>query len=173
MNMVDRLLKADVVNKLAERPEKKVKMERLSKLFGFDFVITLRAIDPERYADIQKMAVDFTNGSADNIDIYQMQTQTLLAGIADPDLKNKDLLEKFGAVLPGDIIRKIFLAGEIADLTAQITELNGYPVPPAVWPAKPPAGARWGTACGFPDPVARGRCPSVPASAEPLWLNPG
>ena len=79
MNMVDRLLKADVVNKLAERPEKKVKMERLSKLFGFDFIITLRAIDPERYADIQKMAVDFTNGSADNIDIYQMQTQTLLA----------------------------------------------------------------------------------------------
>ena len=76
MNMVDRLLKADVVNKLAERPQKKVKMERLSKLFGFDFVITLRAIDPERYADIQKMAVDFTNGSADNIDIYQMQTQT-------------------------------------------------------------------------------------------------
>lgn len=82
------------MNKLAERPEKKVKMERLSKLFGFDFIITLRAIDPERYADIQKMAVDFTNGSADNIDIYQMQTQTLLAGIAD--------------------------------LTAQITELNGY-----------------------------------------------
>lgn len=97
MNMVDRLLKADVVNKLAERPEKKVKMERLSKLFGFDFIITLRAIDPERYADIQKIAVDFTNGSADNIDIYQMETQTLLAGIADPDLKNKDLLEKFGA----------------------------------------------------------------------------
>ena len=81
MNMVDRLLKADIVNKLAERPEKKVKMERLSKLFGFDFIITLRAIDPERYADIQKMAVDFTNGSADNIDIYQMQTQTLLAGL--------------------------------------------------------------------------------------------
>ena len=76
MNMVDRLLKADVVNKLAERPTKKVKMERLSKLFGFDFVITLRAIDPERYADIQKMAVDFTNGNADNVDIYQMQTQT-------------------------------------------------------------------------------------------------
>lgn len=124
--MVDRLLKADVVNKLAERPTKKVKMERLSKLFGFDFVITLRAIDPERYADIQKMAVDFTNGNADDVDIYRMQTQTLLAGIADPDFKNKELMEKFGAILPADIIRKLFLAGEIADLTAQITELNGY-----------------------------------------------
>lgn len=126
MNMVDRLLKADVVNKLAERPTKKVKMERLSKLFGFDFVITLRAIDPERYADIQKMAVDFTNGNADDVDIYRMQTQTLLAGIADPDFKNKELMENFGATLPTDIIRKLFLAGEIADLTAQITELNGY-----------------------------------------------
>lgn len=126
MNMVDRLLKADVVNKLAERPTKKVKMERLSKLFGFDFVITLRAIDPERYADIQKMAVDFTNGNADNVDIYQMQTQTLLAGIADPDFKSKELMEKFGVTLPADIIRKLFLAGEIANLTAQITELNGY-----------------------------------------------
>lgn len=30
------------------------------------------------------------------------------------------------AIFPGDIIRKFFLAGEIADLTAQITELNGY-----------------------------------------------
>lgn len=126
MNMVDQLLKADVVNKLVERPKKKVKMERLLKLFGFDFVITLWAIDQERYADIQKMVVDFTNGSTDNIDIYQMQTQTLLTGVADPDLKNKNLLKKFGAVLPGDIIRKLFLAGEIADLTAQITELNGY-----------------------------------------------
>lgn len=56
----------------------------------------------------------------------QMQIHTLLVGIADPDLKNKDLLEKFGAVPPSDIIRKLFLAGEIADLTAQITELNGY-----------------------------------------------
>jgi hypothetical protein len=126
MNMVDRLLRADVVNKLAERPTKKVKMERLSKLFGFDFIVTLRAIDPERYADIQKMAVDFTNGSVDNMDIYQIQTQTLLAGIADPDFKNKELMEKFGVALPADIIRKLFLAGEIADLTAQITELNGY-----------------------------------------------
>ena len=121
MNMVDKLLKADLANKLANKPTKKVKMERLSKLLGFDFIVTLQAIDPERYADIQKMAVDFTNGSAEN-----MQTQTLLAGIADPDLKNKDLLEKFGASIPSDIIRKLFLAGEIADLTAQITELNGY-----------------------------------------------
>lgn len=59
------------------------------------------------------MVVDFTNGSADNIDIYQMQTQTLLAGIADPDLKNKDLLEKFGAVLPGDIKKLIQTDGEV------------------------------------------------------------
>lgn len=63
MNMVDKLLKADIANKLANKPTKKVKMERLSKLLGFDFIVTLQAIDPERYADIQKMAVDFTNGS--------------------------------------------------------------------------------------------------------------
>ena len=112
MNMVDKLLKADLANKLANKPTKKVKMERLSKLLGFEFIVTLQAIDPERYAE--------------NIDLYKMQTQTLLAGIADPDLKNKDLLVKFGAAIPADIIRKLFLAGEIADLTAQITELNGY-----------------------------------------------
>ena len=70
--------------------------------------------------------MDSSDVSADNIVMYQMQTQTLLSGIADPCLDNKVLLEKFGVVLPGDIIRKLFLAGEIADLTAQITELNGY-----------------------------------------------
>lgn len=126
MNMIDKLLKADIANKLAERPTKKVKMERLSKLFGFDFIVTLRAIDPARYADIQKMAVNISNGSIESTDIYKLQTQTLLAGIADPDLKNKDLMEKLGAVIPADVIGKLFLAGEIADLTTQITELNGY-----------------------------------------------
>ena len=35
-------------------------------------------------------------------------------------------IEDTEEVRQGDIIRKLFLAGEIADLTAQITELNGY-----------------------------------------------
>ena len=39
-------------------------------------------------------------------------------GRASPTFRNRSI--------PGDIIRKLFLAGEIADLTAQITELNGY-----------------------------------------------
>ena len=126
MNMIDKLLKADALNKLLEKPTKEVRMARLSDLLGVDFIVTLQAIDPERYADIQKMVVDFSGGVGENIDIYKMQTQTLIAGIKDPDLKNKDLLNKFGVSVPSDLIKKLFLAGEIAELTTEITELNGY-----------------------------------------------
>lgn len=115
--VLDRLLKADVVNKLAERPEK-VKMERLE-------TVRVRFCHHARHrpgAVRYQMAVDFTNArryrhqiQAGSALLWQgLPTQTSRTGPAG----------KFGVVL-GDIILGSSWPERLLTL-AQITELNGY-----------------------------------------------
>ena len=47
-------------------------------------------------------------------------------GVLEPSLKDKRLLAYFGCVTPKELVKKLFLAGEIAELSNVITELSGY-----------------------------------------------
>lgn len=44
----------------------------------------------------------------------------------EPDLKDPRLLEKFGGATPADVVKRMLLAGEIADLSAVVERLSGY-----------------------------------------------
>ena len=57
MSLIDKLLQMDK-SKLMEMPTKEVEFERLTKLLGEPFNVKCKAIDGERYADIQRSAVD-------------------------------------------------------------------------------------------------------------------
>ena len=39
---------------------------------------------------------------------------------------NKRVLEKFGGATPADVVKRMLLAGEIADLSAVVERLSGY-----------------------------------------------
>ena len=49
-----------------------------------------------------------------------------MAGCVEPNLKDERLLEKFGGATPADAVKKMLLAGEIADLSAAVERLSGY-----------------------------------------------
>lgn len=49
-----------------------------------------------------------------------------MAGCVEPDLKDPRLLEKFGGATPADVVKRMLLAGEIADLSAVVERLSGY-----------------------------------------------
>jgi len=126
MNLVDKLLKADV-QKITERPTKEFEVVRLSKLLGAPFMLHLRAVDAERYTEIQQNAVKVSKkGDINGIDAFQMQVQTILAGVTDDLFKNKDVLQKFGVATPKDLINKLFVAGEISEISSEISALTGY-----------------------------------------------
>ena len=57
MSLIDKLLQMDKA-KLMEMPTKKVEMPRLSEMLGETFNVKCKAIDGERYADIQRSAID-------------------------------------------------------------------------------------------------------------------
>lgn len=126
MNAVDLLLKMDKAQ-VTELPTKQIEIERLSKLADEPFMVTVRAINGERMSEIQRNAVTLgKKGNMKDVNLYNMQTQIIMAGMVDPNLKDKDLLEAYGCTTPKDLVTKLFLAGEIADLSNDIQELSGY-----------------------------------------------
>ena len=124
MNLVDILLNADTNAVLAEKTEE-YEVERLSKILGEKFVLTLKAIPAKRYSEIQTTAINM-NGKRKSVDLYKMQMLTLNEGIKEPNLADTNLLKKFNATTPFDRYEKLFLAGEITDIANKISALSGY-----------------------------------------------
>ena len=124
MNLVDILLNADTNAVLAEKTEE-YEVERLSKILGEKFVLTLKAIPAKRYSEIQTTAINM-NGKRKSVDLYKMQMLTLNEGIKEPNLADTNLLKKFNATTPFDMYEKLFLAGEITDIANKISALSGY-----------------------------------------------
>lgn len=126
MSLIDKLLQMD--NKtLTEMPKREVEVPRLTQVLGEPFKVVCQAIDGERYADIQKASIDLNKkGGVRNINLFDMQVLTVIDGVVEPSLKDKKLLQHFNCVAPKELVKKLFLAGEIAELSNVVTELSGY-----------------------------------------------
>ncbi len=126
MSLVDKLLQLDA-GKLTEKPTKEIELERLTKLLGTKATFKCQAIDGQTYADIQRRAIGISKrGNIRDIDIYEMQVMTVLEGVVEPSFKDKKLLEHLNAPTPKELVKKMLLPGEIAELHNVINELSGY-----------------------------------------------
>ncbi len=110
MDTLELLLRTDIPN----LPEKEYKLKRLSELCGDDVVFSLRALPYSRVAEIAKVQKDDTN------------IHILLAGVMEPDLKSAELMTKYGAATPAEMVKKMLLPGEIADIANAIERLSGF-----------------------------------------------
>lgn len=109
---LDFLLKMDI----PDAPTKKYKHKRLSNLCGGNVVFELRALSFNRVNEIRKIeGDDFT-------------VHIILAGVTAPDFKNSQLMDKYSAVTPAELVKKMLLPGEIEDLSRQIERLSGFRV---------------------------------------------
>lgn len=125
MNLVEALLAADNEKLVNDRTES-YEVKRLSEKLGQPFVLTLKAIPSRRYTEIQTAAVKFNKDNTQSIDLYKLQTMTLAAGIASPKLGDTELLRKFNAVTPVELLDKLLLAGEISSIADRISKLSGF-----------------------------------------------
>lgn len=117
------LLSADLTK--IKLPEKQVKIERLSEDLGVDVVFTCRAIAPDKMEEIQENAMKIIDGEPD-LDVTEMQIFTVIEGVKDPNLKDRELREKFGALTPKELVNKLLLPGEISRLYRIISDLSGF-----------------------------------------------
>ena len=112
-SILDTLLGAEIPNVEKELPTARYKVDRLSQAAGREVVFTLRALPYGKVHDLERLTQD-------------ADVQILLSGCTEPDLKDTRLLERFGAVTPADVVKRMLLPGEIADLSAAVERLSGY-----------------------------------------------
>lgn len=92
---------------------RQLKIPRLKLADGSPLTLTLRQLTYSRVADLKRMN--------DNIEI-----QTVLAGVTEPNLRDMQLCERFGAATPVELVAKMFLPGEIEEIAEHIERLSGY-----------------------------------------------
>lgn len=123
MNVLDLLLGVDTG--LIAKPRKEVHMKRLSKALGQDVVFTIEALSADQFEKVQENAMTI-KGKDFDLNINEMQIFTVLEGVVEPNLKNKELREKFGAATPKELVKKLLTAGEVSKLYNEISELSGF-----------------------------------------------
>lgn len=110
MDTLKLLLDADI----PDLPEEEIKITRLSKICKGDVIFRLRAL-PYNRAD------EIIRGQKEDMNVH-----ILLAGVVSPNLKDADLLTKYNAVTPAELVKKMLLPGEIEDISRSVEMLSGY-----------------------------------------------
>lgn len=127
VNILDLLLGSDVGE--IKLPTTKVEVIRLSEVYGSPFVITLSALSPDKFEAVQDMAVSIKGKDAD-IELSLLQMLAIIESVMDdsgkPLFKNKDLMAKFKAPTPKELVRKLFLSGEMTNIYKVISDLSGF-----------------------------------------------
>lgn len=127
VNVLELLLGADT-GKIA-LPTKDVEITRLTEVFEAPFVVTCKALTPEKYEEVQDMAL-VIKGKEVDVDYNLIQILAVIEGVVDPTgkplLKNKELMAKFKASTPKELCNTLFLSGEIANLYEEISNLTGF-----------------------------------------------
>ncbi|PGT89216.1 XkdN-like protein [Bacillus sp. AFS040349] len=99
-------------------PTKQVKIKRL----GEDAVFTIKGLNNPRLEEIREMA---TNKEGE-INSAEVQVETILSGIVEPNLRNGEYLKHFGVATPYDLVDKLFLPGERQYIYGTIQDLSGF-----------------------------------------------
>ncbi|MCX8132020.1 MAG: hypothetical protein N3I35_18225 [Clostridia bacterium] len=123
MNITEMLLANDISE--FRLPEKELEIKRLSGLYKQPFIIRFRAIRPDEEEEIQRDCMTITKDGVD-VDSSKMKYMTAAKCIIDPDTKNKELQKKFGAPNYMELLKKLFLIGEITAVYDEIQEISGY-----------------------------------------------
>lgn len=124
MNLLEKLLENDKAILMLDTKQFEVK--RLSKLLGEPFILKLQEIPAKRYMEIQNMCVSFDTDGTTQTDIPRMQLLVVNEGIQNEEFRNREVLKKYHAGTPIDLLEKIFNAGELSKIFATVSELCGF-----------------------------------------------
>lgn len=127
VSVLDLLLGADTGK--IKLPTSQVEITRLSEALGKPFILTCQALTPEKYEEVQDMALQVSGKDVD-LDLAQLQLFTVMEGVIDsngnPLFKSKELRTKYKVPTPKEVVRKVLLSGEIVAVYTEIAKLTGF-----------------------------------------------
>lgn len=123
MNLVEKLMKADA-KKADEREVGVFQSTQLARILGErkPVDVKIQELSARRKNELVAMAVD-DNGRADMSKAYDANLKVVIAGVIEPNLKDKDLQEHFGCKMAVDLAEKLFKS-EVTDIATAIFSLG-------------------------------------------------
>lgn len=97
----------------------------MSSKIGEPFVVEVRGLSGDRYTEIASMMFS-GKGTVDAQKTFKVNCLFALEAMVSPDLKDKDLLEHFECATPLELLKKMFLPGEIAKISEEVGKLSGF-----------------------------------------------
>ena len=103
-----------------KKPTKEVEITRLSELVGEPFICTVQAIDMNQFKEILRETGEGASAES-SMDAAQLAVKM---GLVDPKLTDKELQKHFNAPNYRELMNKMFLTGEIMELSEAIMEVS-------------------------------------------------
>lgn len=103
-----------------KKPTKEVEITRLTEVLGEPFLCTIQAIDMSQFKEILRQTGEERNTES-NIEVAELAVKM---GLIDPKLTDKELQKHFNAPNYKELMNKMFLTGEIVQLSEAIMEIS-------------------------------------------------
>lgn len=116
-NIIDLLLETDP-KKFEENNKKDYEIKRLSDILGEKFVITCHALTDEQVDHVSEISNNHTETK------YNSLIES--CRIEGKRFNNRELMDRFGASTPKDLLKKVLKPGEVYSLFLEINALSGY-----------------------------------------------
>ncbi|MBC6681315.1 phage tail assembly chaperone [Zhenpiania hominis] len=123
MNLAEKLIRIDK-EKVKEKETKKIHSKKLSKLLGEPTEITIQELSGKTVNDITQMIFD-KKGNRDMSRLYEQNLMCCVEGVVEPNLKDSQLMEHFGAATPKDLAAILF-GVESGAIASEISALSGF-----------------------------------------------
>lgn len=110
------------------RAKKQIKMERLSKMIGQDFIVTIEEILPACAESILDVCMEIKADGSVKMNSRKLQNMTIIESVLYNGaslFKNERLMKKFGVRIPTDLLEKITTKNEREELYNLIEGLGG------------------------------------------------
>lgn len=123
MSLTDELLKADT-KKINELKEGIYESKMLAQAIGKEGTVKvkIREIPTRRLVELMDGTIS-NSSEVHMLKMYEASKKVVLAGVVDPDLKDKDLQAHFGCNMGIDLVEVLF-KGEVMDLSNAIQSLS-------------------------------------------------
>ena len=103
-----------------KKPTKEVELTRLTEALGEPFLCTVQAIDMNQFKEILRQTGETRNAES-NIQVAELAFKM---GLIDPKLTDKELQRHFNAPNYKELMNKMFLTGEIMELSEAIMDIS-------------------------------------------------
>jgi hypothetical protein len=117
MGILDKLLAMDATQ-LVKKESKEFEVTRLSELLGEPFIVTISPLSAKQVEYIGEV-------SKGDMDIKR-NTVVEACKIDGKKFTDDEIMNKFGEFTGNNVVGKLFNAGEISALYAEVSKLSGY-----------------------------------------------